>query len=107
MSWMSSRRYILLSLLGAAAVVWHAFSTREQFFPSMVYLSSSKFSLAVLGNMAFAVALGTYKLLLRVFLGRLRDSEVERVNDKVGQAVVETCLAMTIFREDFTASFLT
>jgi E3 ubiquitin-protein ligase synoviolin len=42
----------------------------------------------------------------QVFLGRLRDSEVERVNDKVGQAVVETCLAMTIFREDFTASFL-
>jgi hypothetical protein len=151
----------------------------------MVYLSSSKFSLAVLGNMAFAIALGTYKVLLRVrqcalvcrldsrdllaalcvlllcslgllhtcsrhprkvgiccfniqsiiqkqvtrrqcitfphqrcvlvvapacpqvFLGRLRDSEVERVNDKIGQAVVETCLAMTIFREDFTASFLT
>ena len=32
----------------------------------MVYLSSSKFSLAVLGNMGFAVALATYKLLLRV-----------------------------------------
>jgi hypothetical protein len=29
------------------------------------------------------------------------------VNDKVGQAVIETCLAMTIFREDITASFLT
>lgn len=25
---------------------------------------------------------------------------------QVGQAVVETCLAMTIFREDFTAAFL-
>ena len=44
---------------------------------------------------------------LQVFLGTLRDSEVERVNDKVGQAVIETCLAMTIFREDITASFLT
>lgn len=32
----------------------------------MVYLSSSKISLAVLGNMGFALALATYKLLLRV-----------------------------------------
>lgn len=32
----------------------------------MVYLSSSKFSLAVLGNLGFALALATYKLLLRV-----------------------------------------
>jgi hypothetical protein len=38
----------------------------------------------------------------QLFLGTLRDSEVERVNDKVSQAVVETLLAMTIFREDFT-----
>lgn len=32
----------------------------------MVYLSSSKFSLAVLGNLGFALALATYKLILRV-----------------------------------------
>ena len=32
----------------------------------MVYLSSSKISLAVLGNMGFALALTTYKVLLRV-----------------------------------------
>lgn len=31
----------------------------------MVYLSSSKFSLAVLGNLGFALALATYKLVLR------------------------------------------
>ena len=31
----------------------------------MVYLSSSKFSLAVLGNLGFALALATYKIVLR------------------------------------------
>jgi E3 ubiquitin-protein ligase synoviolin len=94
----------------------------------MVYLSNSKLSVAVLGNLGFAVALGMYRFLTWVrpplpfrpapppltpspslpaqtFLGRLRDSEVERINDKVGQAVVETLLAMTIFRQDFTAGF--
>lgn len=38
----------------------------------MVYLSSSKISLAVLGNMGFALALATYKLLLRVSRRRRR-----------------------------------
>jgi hypothetical protein len=40
--------------------------------------------------------------LSQIFLGNLRDSELERINDKISQAVVETLLAMTIFREDFT-----
>lgn len=87
------------------AVIWHAFATREQFFPSLVYLSNSKLSVAILGNLGFALALSTYKLLTWAFLGRLRDSEVERINDKVSQAIIETLLAMTIFRQDFTIGF--
>ena len=40
-------------------------------------------------------------LLLQVFLGRLRESEMERLHERISSAVMETCLAMTIFREDF------
>ncbi len=38
---------------------------------------------------------------LQVFLGRLRESEMERLHERISSAVMETCLAMTIFREDF------
>lgn len=72
----------------------------------MVYLASSKLSTAIIGNLGFACALTIYKVLTRIFLGTLRDSEVERINDKISQAIVETLLAMTIFREDFTPSFI-
>lgn len=41
-----------------------------------------------------------------MFLGQLRDSEVERINERISQAVMETCLAMTIFREEFNAEFV-
>ena len=68
----------------------------------MAHLATSKMCVAVLGNMGFASALMGYKLLTKVFLGQLRDYEVERVNDRVGQAIIETLLAMTIFRQDFT-----
>ena len=37
-------------------------------------------------------------LLAQVFLGTLREAEVERINNRISQAIMETCLAMTIFR---------
>ena len=43
---------------------------------------------------------------MQVFLGQLRDSEVERINERISQAVMETCLAMTIFREEFNVGFV-
>lgn len=42
----------------------------------------------------------------QIFLGQLRDAELERISERVSQAVVETCLAMTIFREDVSPLFM-
>jgi len=102
----SFQRYVALSTMAAAAVIYHAFYTREQYFSSLVYLSTSKLSVAVLGNMAFACALCIYRFLIKLFLGSLRDAEVERLNERVSSAVMETCLAMTIFREEFRVAFV-
>lgn len=43
---------------------------------------------------------------MQVFFGSLRESEIERVNDRISQAVMETCLAMTIFRDEFNVEFV-
>ena len=43
---------------------------------------------------------------VQIFLGTLREAEVERINDRISQAVMETCLAMTIFREEFNVEFV-
>ena len=42
----------------------------------------------------------------QVFLGSLRESEVELINDRLSQAVMETCLAMTIFQREFNVEFV-
>jgi len=99
-------KYTGLSAVAASAVVYHAFATREQFYPSMQYLTSSKLSIAVMGNLAFALSLCMYRLLIQMFLGTLREAEVERINERISQAVMETCLAMTIFREEFNIAFI-
>lgn len=79
---------------------------REQFYPAVVYLSTSKLSVCVLGNFALAILLCFGHLLKKIFLGSLREAEVERIFDKSKDALMETCLAMTIFREEFNTSFV-
>ena len=44
--------------------------------------------------------------MLQIFLGQLREAEIERINDRISQAVMETCLAMTIFRDEFNVEFV-
>ncbi len=104
----------------------------DRFFPAVQYMTTSKVAMAVLGNFAFSFALVLYRVMtkvwtasltllvllpkptpnlnpccLQVFLGTLRESEVEKINERVGQAVMETCLALTIFRDEINASFVT
>ena len=54
---MSLTKYVLGSLAVAGGLVYHAMHTREQYFPAMLYLSTSKLSIVVCGNMAFALTL--------------------------------------------------
>eukprot|EP00898_Chlorokybus_atmophyticus_P007591 jgi/Chlat1/7833/Chrsp66S07282 len=103
---LSLARYTAVSVLATAGVVWHAFTTRGQFYPAMLYLSTSKFSIVVLGNMALVLTILFGQLIKRIFLGTLREAEVERLNERSKDSVMETCLAMTIFRDDFNISFV-
>ena len=98
--------YVTTSILVASIIVLHALITREQYFSAMLYLSTSKISVVALANVAFALAFTLAKVVKKIFLGTLRDSEVERLQDRTREAVMETCLAMTIFREEFNLRFV-
>ena len=98
--------YVTTSIVVASLIVVHALLTREQYFSAMLYLSTSKISVVALANVAFALAFTMAKGIKRLFLGTLRESEVERLQDRTREAVMETCLAMTIFREEFNLRFV-
>lgn len=66
-----------LSAILGAAVVQHALATREQFYPAVIYLATSKFSVVVLANLAAVLLVGVARLVKVVFLGDLRPREVE------------------------------
>ncbi|WCJ27802.1 ERAD-associated E3 ubiquitin-protein ligase HRD1A [Euphorbia peplus] len=103
---MQLRTYAGLSLLATIAVIYHAFNSRGQFYPAMVYLSTSKINLVLLLNMGLVVMCMLWQLTKRIFLGSLREAEVERLNEQSWREVMEILFAITIFRQDFSVTFL-
>ncbi|KAF5179948.1 Erad-associated e3 ubiquitin-protein ligase hrd1a, partial [Thalictrum thalictroides] len=103
---MKLRTYAGFSFVGALAVIYHAFRSRGQLYPAAVYLSTSKISLVLLLNMGLVIMCILWQLAKRVFLGSLREAEVERLNEQSWREVMEILFAITIFRQDFSVSFL-
>jgi E3 ubiquitin-protein ligase synoviolin len=92
--------------MATLAVIYHAFSSRGQFYPATVYLSTSKISLVLLLNMCLVLMLSLWHLVKFVFLGSLREAEVERLNEQAWRELMEILFAITIFRQDFSSGFL-
>ena len=82
--------YALVSFAATVAVVAHAMIRRGQFYPAVIYLSSSKTSLLVhlsssprftlpqvLGNGIFTLVVIAGKAAKSIFFGSLREVEIE------------------------------
>ncbi|WXC42385.1 hypothetical protein QX201_002162 [Fusarium graminearum] len=90
----------------AGTVVLSAFYQRANFYSAMVYLAQSNFCLLILVNFALLSYSSFIYSLTRLFYGPLRAVEVEQLTERAWFAITETCLAMTIFREEIGAWFL-
>ncbi|KAI0445432.1 hypothetical protein F4803DRAFT_153551 [Xylaria telfairii] len=90
----------------ATSVVAYAFNQRANFYSAMVYLSQNNLSLMILVNLVLLVYASFVWGLQRMCYGPLRPVEIEQLYEKAWFAVTETCLAMTIFREEVGGWFL-
>ncbi|KAI1001950.1 hypothetical protein K3495_g6256 [Podosphaera aphanis] len=98
--------YATVSIALAGGVVVSAFHERANFYSACVYLAQSNLCLMILINLVLLIY-GTFIYSLqRICYGALRPIEVEQLYEKGWFAVTETCLAMTIFREEVGAWFL-
>ena len=98
-------RFLLYAAASAAVTAglgFYAWHTRVQFFPAVVYLSTSKISIILLTNMMLVLTLLFGRTLKSFFLGTLRVAEVEILYENSRFAITETCLALTIFRDELT-----
>lgn len=108
----------------ATGVIIRALHQRANFYSACVYLAQSNACLMVTPTMCCAderflltclqiltnlLLLGVSTVMLglqRLFYGPLRAIEVEQLYEKAWIAITETCLAMTIFREEVGGWFL-
>lgn len=98
---------IILSFFLTFIVIINAFVNKKQFYPSIVYLTKSNSSMAVIYFQAFVFALLIGKLMNKIFFGQLRAIEMEHLFERSWYVITETCLAFTVFRDDFSPKFVT
>jgi len=89
--------YVVLSTLVVAGIVSHAYVTHEQFYPAVVYLSTDKICLAIMYNCAFMLFLLFGKGMLRLFIGSLRDLEIEQLVDSGRGFLADTILFLVFY----------
>ncbi|CAD6996452.1 E3 ubiquitin-protein ligase HRD1 isoform X2 [Ceratitis capitata] len=89
-----------------SVVIGNAYYQKKQFYPAVVYITKSNASMAVIYIQFFVIVFMFGKLLRKIFLGTLRAAEFEHLLERFWYALTETCLAFTVFRDDFNPRFV-
>jgi len=92
--------YSMLSLASFISVVYWAFYTRQQFYLAVVYLASSKLAHVIVGNFLICCTMASFLITTNIFLNGLRSTEQEAISDGLRWSLMETALAITLFREE-------
>jgi len=87
-------------------VLGNAWFQRQQFYPSVVYITKSNPSMAVIYLQSLVMVILMGKLMRKIFFGQLRAAEFEHLMERSWYAVTETCLAFTVFKDDFSPKFV-
>ncbi|XP_053671356.1 E3 ubiquitin-protein ligase HRD1-like [Anopheles nili] len=96
----------VISMLLTGLVIGNAYFQKKQFYPSVVYITKSNPSMAVIYIQSLVLVLMLGKLMKKIFLGTLRAAEFEHLMERFWYALTETCLAFTVFRDDFNPKFV-
>lgn len=94
--------YFLVSSMSMVAFVLYAITLKEQFYPTILFLVNSKISFVLGLNFAVVLTFMTGKFFAYIFLGKLRDVEIELLTDRLKYYVMEVCLSFTTFRNDLS-----
>ncbi|CBY10024.1 unnamed protein product [Oikopleura dioica] len=97
---------VLGSLAMTTAVITNAWMQKKQFYPTVVHLTRSNQSMLILYIQAFVLVFLFAKLVGKVFFGTLRPAEAENLMERTWYAIIDTCLAFTMFRDDLSPGFV-
>ena len=96
----------ITSMILTLSVIFNAYYQKKQFYPSVVYITKSNPSIAVIYCQAFVFVFLVGKFMGKIFFGQLRAAEMEQFIERSWYALTETCLAFTVFRDDLSPKFV-
>jgi E3 ubiquitin-protein ligase synoviolin len=97
---------VVTSFVCTTLTIANALVLKKQFYPAVVYITKNNVSMAVIYAQGGILAYLAFTLVRYIFFGTLRAAEVEHATDRVWHAVMETCLAFAVFRDDFSPKFV-
>ncbi|WWD16854.1 hypothetical protein CI109_101286 [Kwoniella shandongensis] len=97
--------YGAASTLLAGGVISSALKSRANFYAAGVAIGRSSGALMILANFALFNAICVGIGLKKIFFGQLRAIEYEHLFERLWIFLTESLLALTIFRDDFSAPF--
>uniref|UniRef100_A0A7E4WA68 E3 ubiquitin-protein ligase hrd-1 n=1 Tax=Panagrellus redivivus TaxID=6233 RepID=A0A7E4WA68_PANRE len=97
---------VAVSFACTALTIVNALILKKQFYPSVVYITKNNLSMAVVYAQGAVLAYLAFSFVRYIFFGQLRAAEVEHATERVWHAVMETCLAFAVFRDDFSPAFV-
>ncbi|KAG0244532.1 E3 ubiquitin-protein ligase hrd1 [Actinomortierella wolfii] len=98
--------YGAVSTALATSVILVAFAQRSNFYSACIYLYKSNACMMILLNFGLFLTLVLGQFIQWIFFGTLRPLEVEHLYERAWYTITETCLAMTIFRDEFDTRFV-
>ncbi|KAI1316778.1 E3 ubiquitin-protein ligase hrd1 [Mortierella claussenii] len=98
--------YGAVSTILAGGVIATAFAQRSNFYAACIYLYRSNACMMILLNLGLFLTIIAGQLVQLIFFGNLRTLEVEHLYERAWYAITETCLAMTIFKDEFDTRFV-
>ncbi|QQP57846.1 Synoviolinlike [Caligus rogercresseyi] len=97
---------VLLSLSLSSLGLFHAYQSRSQFYPAVIFIVKSNLLMAIAYFQALVLVVLLGHLMKKVFLGNLHASEFESLIDRSWYAVLETFLTFAIFKDNFSDKFV-
>ena len=103
-SYLFRANYTTVSFLAAIIHIIYVLRSRNQIYLALLYVTSSKFSYILLGNAVLASFYKTFTFVIAKFFNGLRLMETETIVDHIRWNVTETCIALTMFRQEITVT---
>lgn len=96
----SFNSYLFLSFVATIVSIINAYTIHEQFYSTVIFLTTSKINRVVLLNFSFSFLLAIIIGLVSFFFGDIRESEKLSILEKLKRKVFDFFLIVLVFRED-------